>query len=312
MPPPSNPEAPRTMPASIPVSSVAVVWAALASLIALRYLLSLAAVAWMKRRGEPLVDQRWRDAADIAAATLGLSKPPALLVSSRINVPFTCGLFRPALVVPSAALEWSEDRIRVVCLHELGHVGRRDCLMQAVTQFVCAIYWFNPLAWIGARQLRAERERACDDLVLEAGTRGAEYAAHLLEIAGAAVNVRPRLATAAIAMARPSELEGRLLAILDPRLDRAGARRRAVWQVCAFAALVALPIATVRLVARDAVSSLDTQAAASSVTAAVVPGASSHVVRSDERPPLAVSREQNRGDHAKTASRASEKVTSRG
>ena len=76
-----------------------------------------------------------------------------------------------------------------------------------MSQVACAAYWFNPLTWIAARRLRAERERACDDLVLEAGLRGADYAQHLLDIART-VTPRRSLSAAALAMARPSELEG--------------------------------------------------------------------------------------------------------
>ena len=49
---------------------------------------------------------------------------------------------------------------------------RRDCLTHVIAQLACALYWFNPLAWIAARHVRTERERACDDLVLACGTRG--------------------------------------------------------------------------------------------------------------------------------------------
>jgi HEAT repeat protein/beta-lactamase regulating signal transducer with metallopeptidase domain len=229
-------------------------WAAIATGLVLRYLISLFAVRWMTRRADQLDDARWRDALDVATATLGLTRTPQLVVSTRVSVPFTCGLFRPVLVVPMAALAWTDERIHVVLLHELAHVVRRDCLLQAVSHVVCAIYWFNPLAWLGARRLRAERERACDDLVLACGTPGADYAQHLLDIARAAtLDARPALASAALAMARPSELEGRLLAILDPRRSRARAAHHLLWQVAVLATVIALPVATVRLVARPAV-----------------------------------------------------------
>jgi HEAT repeat protein/beta-lactamase regulating signal transducer with metallopeptidase domain len=229
-------------------------WAAIATGLVLRYLISLFAVRWMTRRADQLDDARWRDALDVATATLGLTRTPQLVVSARVSVPFTCGLFRPVLVVPIAALAWTDERIHVVLLHELAHVVRRDCLLQAVSHVVCAIYWFNPLAWLGARRLRAERERACDDLVLACGTPGADYAQHLLDIARAAtLDTRPALASAALAMARPSELEGRLLAILDPRRSRARAAHHLLWKVAVLATVIALPVATVRLVARPAV-----------------------------------------------------------
>ena len=55
--------------------------------------------------------------------------------------------------------------------------------MQSIAQLACAVYWFNPLVWFAAHQLRLERERACDDFVLVSGTSGADYATDLLEIA---------------------------------------------------------------------------------------------------------------------------------
>jgi beta-lactamase regulating signal transducer with metallopeptidase domain len=241
-----------------PVTWGLLLWAVIAAALVLRYLTSLFAVRWMTRRADALDDGRWRDALDVATATLGLIKTPQLLVSTRVSVPFTCGLFRPVLVVPASALAWTDERIHVVLLHELAHVGRRDCLLQGISHVVCALYWFNPLAWLGARHLRAERERACDDLVLACGTAGADYAQHLLDIARAAtLDARPGLTSAALAMARPSELEGRLLAILDPRRSRARAAHGLLWQVALVATVIALPVATVRPVARAAVVPAD-------------------------------------------------------
>ena len=126
--------------------------------------------------------------------------------------------------MPDAAAQWPEERTRVVILHELAHIKRRDCLTQALAYLVCAAYWFNPLVWLAARRLRAEREHACDDFVLAAGARGSVYAAHLLDIAQAMRLARFSPVTAtSLAMARRTQLEGRLMAILDPAIRRSSA-----------------------------------------------------------------------------------------
>ena len=175
---------------------VLLAWSVIGLALLLRYVMSLVAVFALTRRAEAVTDSRWRDALDVTTAALALTREPRLVMTDRVSVPFTCGFMRPTLVVPTSALSWSDDRIRVVLLHELAHVARRDCLVQAVVQAACAIYWFHPLAWFGARHLRAERERACDDLVLAAGTRSAAYAEHLLDIARAATGA-PRIAVGA-------------------------------------------------------------------------------------------------------------------
>ena len=126
--------------------------------------------------------------------------------------PIAVGFFRSTILLPSTAASWSDDRRRAVLLHELAHIKRGDCRIQAFAQAACALYWFNPLVWTAFRTLRTERERACDDEVLRTGTLASTYAAHLLEIAR---DLRPTFGPrTALAMARPSELEGRVLAVL--------------------------------------------------------------------------------------------------
>ena len=125
----------------------------------------------------------WAPLGERLAQSLGIERPVTFLSGDEDAMPMACGLVRARVLLPAEADDWPIERQRVVLLHELAHVKRRDCLTQMLAHLACATYWFNPLVWLAARRLRAERERACDDLVLAAGTRGSDYADHLLDIA---------------------------------------------------------------------------------------------------------------------------------
>ncbi len=137
-----------------------------------------------------------------------------------ITMPMAAGYLRPTVALPAEADAWPDERLTSVLLHELAHVRRRDCLTQLAASATCALYWMNPLAWYAARSLRRERERACDDAVLVAGTAGPDYAEHLLDVARAARHVTTPTWSGGVAMAHRSELEGRLMAILDDARNR--------------------------------------------------------------------------------------------
>lgn len=141
-----------------------------------------------------------------------------ILLQSADNVmPATWGWWRPVILLPAEADRWSRERRRLVLQHELAHVKRWDCLTQMITRVVCGFYWFNPLVWLAAQRMRAERERACDDLVLTSGWKASDYASHLVEIASMFQRV-PQVA--AIAMARSPQLGKRVQAIVDAKRNR--------------------------------------------------------------------------------------------
>ncbi len=211
-----------------------------------RLLMGLRRVRATLRRAHPLEDRSWRDLIEECVARLGLRSDPVVLSSPDVSVPMTCGWRLPVVLLPRAAAQWSASRRRVVLLHELAHVHRADFAMHVLAHGAAALHWCNPLAWIALRRMRAERERACDDRVLAAGTQAPEYAQHLLDIARALAS-RDRLPVAAMAMARRSELEGRLLAILDPARRRTTTAPRVVLFACTLFALVVLPTAAVRV-----------------------------------------------------------------
>jgi HEAT repeat protein/beta-lactamase regulating signal transducer with metallopeptidase domain len=222
-------------------------WAAGAALVLGRLLLGFIAVQLIARRTEAVDHSSWLPLARDLAQHLGVSTV-AFRRSGRAVMPMAFGVVRPTVVMPATADAWPPDRLRIVLLHELAHVKRRDCLTHMLAQLACALYWFNPLAWVAARRVRAERERACDDLVLAAGTPGADYADQLLEIARVmrAGRFPSVVAGASLAMAHRSQLEGRLMAILDPSVPRGGVSRMRTLAAAAVAAAALIPLASMQ------------------------------------------------------------------
>src|SRR5690242_16562619 len=182
----------------------------------------LAYGAWSVRRivarAEPLDDPDWQTPLYEIADRLGLESAPRLVRSTDVRMPFAAGLLSSTIVLPAESDGWNVERRSAVLVHELGHVRRRDLIGHTLGRVACALRWFHPLAWTAARRLRAESERACDDLALAFGARPSDYAEHLLDIVSC---VRDHHTPAvALAMAHRREFEGRMLAILDPELPR--------------------------------------------------------------------------------------------
>ncbi len=225
--------------ASVVAGGYVVVMAALL----LHVFFQLWTVRRLTRRAIAVTDADWLNLLDECAARVGTRTSVRLLRSRDHGVPAAIGITTATILIPAAADTWTEDRRRAVLLHELAHVARRDCLTQWLASLACAVYWCHPAAWWIAARLRIERELACDDCVIAAGTDGQAYAGHLLEIAYAFG--RHRAAALAVSMARARHLEGRMLAALDARRNRTGPARRARRAAVAAAALLVLAIAPI-------------------------------------------------------------------
>ncbi|HYN82611.1 MAG TPA: M56 family metallopeptidase [Gemmatimonadaceae bacterium] len=161
----------------------------------------------------------WRMLMDEERERAGVDGPVAVLSSTHVSTPLAWGTRSPIILLPAESSEWPREHRAVVLRHELAHIARADALTQMLAGVTCAVYWFHPLVWVAARKLRAEQERACDERVLSSGTPPAEYAAHLLEVARSARALGAH-GLVSLAMARPSQLEGRLLAVLNPSSRR--------------------------------------------------------------------------------------------
>jgi beta-lactamase regulating signal transducer with metallopeptidase domain len=118
------------------------------------------------------------------AGRLGLRRVPAAVEGAADCPLFVCGLWRPRLVLPRRLMALLDpSQRRQVILHELAHVKRRDLAWGWPVEIARIVYFFHPLVHWVARQLRLERELACDQLAMaHSGHPPAEYAQTLVRV----------------------------------------------------------------------------------------------------------------------------------
>jgi bla regulator protein BlaR1 len=132
--------------------------------------------------------RRWRRirAAVRAASPLHLDMPdmPIRVMSTPVRLePGVFGIRRPVLLLPAGIADrLTPAQLEAIVAHELCHVRRRDNLAMAVHMAVEALFWFHPLVWWIETRLVEERERACDEEVLRAGSDPEVYAEGILNV----------------------------------------------------------------------------------------------------------------------------------
>src|SRR5213080_2611336 len=215
--------------------------------VAVNLLGGLARLSWISARSTPVASGEWRQTVRGICAQLGIVRRVQVFeCDNTASMPLTWGMLRHRILLPAGAMEWSAERREVVLFHELAHIARRDWFLQICAELACGLYWFHPLAWFAAASLRRESERACDDSVLNGGVGASCYANQLLEHARTLKNAH-RGWSAALAIARPSNLERRFIAMLNPNLNRCGISRRAGLLAEVAALCLLLPLAALRL-----------------------------------------------------------------
>lgn len=182
----------------------------------------MAASRWCS---ESVLDQgeQHRVLLEQCAEQLQLSTFPELRFSDQVISPVITGLIHPVLLLPMRANSWSDETIKMVMLHELGHLQRRDLWASLAGQIACALHWFNPLVWILRKRLSHECEYACDAHVISSGANPGNYINALCDVAetcGENTRIKARRRhsfafSAALSMANQASLRNRVVNLLE-------------------------------------------------------------------------------------------------
>ncbi len=128
------------------------------------------------------------------------------------------GIWKPIILLPAAlATRLTPGQVETLLTHELAHIRRHDMLVNLLQRIVESLLFFHPAVWFVSRRISEERERCCDDVVLQAGHPSVEYAEALLRMAELCVpgGAARTAAVLAASGSRPSEFKRRVVRILQ-------------------------------------------------------------------------------------------------
>jgi uncharacterized protein (TIGR03435 family) len=197
-------------------------------------------VAVIARSAVPIESGDAHDALRTVERHAGRARPIPLVSSDSALEPGVFGILRPVLVWPEAIGDHlAHDQIVSILAHEVSHVRRRDNFTAAIHMLVEAVFWFHPLVWwIGAR-LVDERERACDEAVLQSGSEPEVYARSILD----ACRIYVEAPLACVAGVTGSDLNLRIERIMASASARALTPWRKLVLASAAAAAITAPVA---------------------------------------------------------------------
>ncbi len=272
MPVPAAIEAAGSAPATFPALADIAPFLYLVPLALLCGVMLLAVVRLfaMRRRAEILVEGSWLSALAEAQRRMGFKHGTALLVSEELRSPISWGVLRPTIVLNPRAVD-AVDEAEAIIAHELAHVARLDWAKLLGARVACAVFWFNPLVWMLARESHQLREEAADDAVLMADIDGPDYAT-LLVGAARHDNQGALLVAHGVAPGRNS-LKRRITRVLDASLKRGPAS--AGWMLMS---LVVLAGITAPLAAFSATADKKVASEFPAPAAATAPAATQQVV----------------------------------
>jgi bla regulator protein blaR1 len=153
----------------------------------------------------------WRMFVRKVAEHMEIAKPVQVWMSALVTSPVTIGYLKPVILLPMAAVNnLSTSQIEAILLHELSHIRRSDYLINLITKIIQTILYFNPFVKAFARSIAKERERSCDEMVMQFQYEPHGYASALLTLEKTAASIQHINLAMAAASSKKSELLHRI------------------------------------------------------------------------------------------------------
>ena len=249
------------------VAAATAIYAVPAAILLFITLVALGRLIALRARADVLVDGHWLSALARAQRRMGFKHGTALLTSNELASPISWGLMRPVILLNDRAVEAAGEAEAIIA-HELAHVARLDWIKLLLARVATALFWFNPLIWMLAREAHQLREEAADDAVLAADIPDTDYAELLV---GVARHECPCLLLGAHGVAPSrSSLARRVARVLDGRSVRGPVARSFAAGVFVGAVAIAAPLAALTLTPKG--TAANAKLVASSKTSASEPG----------------------------------------
>lgn len=185
-----------------------------------------------------LADDEIRSTLATLSDRLGIRRTPTVYQASTAAQPFVWGWLRGDIYLPLYFTNTgSPEQQQAILAHELAHVARWDAAVNLIQIIVQALFFFNPLVWWMNKNIRQEREKCCDEVVLSAlGTPPRIYCEAIVDMLALEYKARHTTPTLAVT-GSTKNIEERITTILTPHRKF---RRRP-----SFAAVVTLMIVAV-------------------------------------------------------------------
>lgn len=128
-------------------------------------------------------DVEWKIFIKNVSARMGIKKPVHIWLSGIVTSPVTIGYLKPVVLLPLAAInQLTTQQIEAVLLHELAHIRRYDYFINLVIRFIQSVLYFNPFVKAFVNIVEREREKSCDEIVMQFQYDPYGYASALLTL----------------------------------------------------------------------------------------------------------------------------------
>ena len=167
--------------AILPFASV--IYLLLLSIPVIRFIINIRQVILIRNKRIKKIEVEWRLFVKKMAGYLEIKKPVQVWISENISSPVTIGFLKPVILVPLAAINsLTTQQMEAVLLHELAHIKRYDYLLNIITVIIKTIFYYNPFTRNLASIIEDEREKSCDEWVLQYQYDAFSYSSALLAL----------------------------------------------------------------------------------------------------------------------------------